>query len=323
MKRIARIPRLDRRRRSSSRPSRSASRSPEWQRWSQRAGARRPGLHAALHAQPVARHRALVLGPPRAIRHARARQRARRARHSRRHQLDRGNRQNKRWDLTARRAVHAVGSDPEGAPGAPNPVNVKVFATSEDFERFRDRLDEYQYVSTGEGRVRRRRQAAGRGRAVPGSAVRHGRVRVRRPHASARRPTPNRTSPTPSSRRWRAAEEGVLRPGPRREGHDRVRPRRATRRCRRRSRPTTSRSSKVALAQQKDVPADATVVVIAGPQDDFLPPRSTWCARTSRRAARLLVLLDPPARADSPQLTNLRHCCTNGASRPEATSSSM
>ena len=55
----------------------------------QRPGDRRPGLHAALHPEPVARDRPGVRRTPGALRHARGRQRRRRARDPRRDQLSR------------------------------------------------------------------------------------------------------------------------------------------------------------------------------------------------------------------------------------------
>ena len=57
-------------------------------------------------------------------------------------------RHNKRWDLTAAQAVHALGSDPQvldgpAEAGAPS----RCSRDANDFQRFRDRLDEYQYVT--------------------------------------------------------------------------------------------------------------------------------------------------------------------------------
>ena len=46
-----------------------------------------------------------------------------------------------------RQAVLAVGPDAEDPGGAEKPVAINVFAPSDEFQRFRDRLDEYQYPS--------------------------------------------------------------------------------------------------------------------------------------------------------------------------------
>ena len=47
------------------------------------------------------------------------------------------------------------------------------------------------------------------------------------------------------------------------------------------------------LAQTKDVPADATVVIIAGPTTDFFPPELEMLKRYLDRGGHLLALLDP------------------------------
>jgi ABC-type uncharacterized transport system involved in gliding motility auxiliary subunit len=50
---------------------------------------------------------------------------------------------------------------------------------------------------------------------------------------------------------------------------------------------------KLPLAQQKDVPEDATVVVIAGPTSDLLPQEIEAIERYLGRAGKLMVLVDP------------------------------
>ncbi len=55
------------------------------------------------------------------------------------------------------------------------------------------------------------------------------------------------------------------------------------------------------LAQQGTVPDDATVVVVAGPQTDLLPGEIDALAAYLDRGGKLLVLLDPPTDAESPQ----------------------
>ena len=51
---------------------------------------------------------------------------------------------------------------------------------------------------------------------------------------------------------------------------------------------------KLVLAQQKDVPADATVVVIAGPQTDFLGPEIDALKRYVAKGGKILAMVDPP-----------------------------
>jgi len=52
--------------------------------------------------------------------------------------------------------------------------------------------------------------------------------------------------------------------------------------------------AKSVLAQQTDVPADASVVVIAGPKTDLLQPEADMLQRFLRKGGHLMVLVDPP-----------------------------
>lgn len=62
---------------------------------------------------------------------------------------------------------------------------------------------------------------------------------------------------------------------------------------------------KLVLVQAKEVPADATVVVIAGPQTDFLQPEIDALKQYVARGGKVLALLDPvddPSRPGTPLL---------------------
>jgi ABC-type uncharacterized transport system involved in gliding motility auxiliary subunit len=65
-------------------------------------------------------------------------------------------------------------------------------------------------------------------------------------------------------------------------------------------------TDKLVLAQQKDVPADADVVIVAGPKTDFLPPEVEMLRRYLARGGKLMLMLDPVIRPDQPQLTALQ-----------------
>jgi ABC-type uncharacterized transport system involved in gliding motility auxiliary subunit len=62
---------------------------------------------------------------------------------------------------------------------------------------------------------------------------------------------------------------------------------------------------RVVLAQQADVPEDASVLVVAGPRIDFLPQEIDTLKRYLARGGKLLLMLDPPDKADAPPLANL------------------
>jgi ABC-type uncharacterized transport system involved in gliding motility auxiliary subunit len=62
---------------------------------------------------------------------------------------------------------------------------------------------------------------------------------------------------------------------------------------------------KLVLAQQAEVPADASVVVIAGPRIDLLAPEVDRLRQYLQKGGKLLLLIDPPDKADSPPPSNL------------------
>ena len=62
---------------------------------------------------------------------------------------------------------------------------------------------------------------------------------------------------------------------------------------------------KLVLAQQKDVPADASVLVVAGPKTDFFAPEIDMLKRYLAKGGKLLLLLDPPDKAGGGELTSL------------------
>ena len=56
---------------------------------------------------------------------------------------------------------------------------------------------------------------------------------------------------------------------------------------------------KVVLAQTREVPADATVLVVAGPATEFLQPELEAVERYLAKGGKLLALIDPPAGTSS------------------------
>jgi len=61
----------------------------------------------------------------------------------------------------------------------------------------------------------------------------------------------------------------------------------------------------LALAQQTEVPAEADVVVVAGPTRDYLPAEIETLTRYLNRGGKALFMLDPPDTTTAPPLTNL------------------
>jgi ABC-type uncharacterized transport system involved in gliding motility auxiliary subunit len=63
--------------------------------------------------------------------------------------------------------------------------------------------------------------------------------------------------------------------------------------------------AKLALAQEGKIPDDAAVLVIAGPQTDFLAPEMDLLRGYLKKGGKVFVMLDPLSKLDSPPLTNL------------------
>lgn len=59
------------------------------------------------------------------------------------------------------------------------------------------------------------------------------------------------------------------------------------------------------LAQRGEVPADAAVVIVAGPAIDFFPQEIDALKKYLGNGGKLLLTLDPPQKPDGPPLTNL------------------
>ena len=62
---------------------------------------------------------------------------------------------------------------------------------------------------------------------------------------------------------------------------------------------------RLVLAQMKEVPDDATVVLIPGPTSDILPTEAEALRRYLAKAGKLMVMLDPPIGANAAPLPNL------------------
>ncbi len=59
------------------------------------------------------------------------------------------------------------------------------------------------------------------------------------------------------------------------------------------------------LVQQGSVPADATIVTVAGPRTDLLPAEVDALRAFLRRGGKLHLLIDPPDQGKAPDVTNL------------------
>ena len=77
------------------------------------------------------------------------------------------------------------------------------------------------------------------------------------------------------------------------------------------------------LIQQKTVPDDATIVVIAGPTTDFFPPEIEALNAYVAKGGKVMVMLDPLLKAGADAAAARRSSSPTGASAPATTSCSM
>ena len=134
-----------------------------------------------------------------------------------------GARQNKRWDLTANKAFSLSDQTRNVLAKLDAPLQITVFAQEHGLPALSGQAEGIRiHLQAGQDRVRRSRQEADRRQTEPGPAVRHDRLQLQGPHRA--RDVRRRTRAGHHQRHHqggqRPAEEGVLRPGPRRTRHD-------------------------------------------------------------------------------------------------------
>jgi ABC-type uncharacterized transport system involved in gliding motility auxiliary subunit len=214
-------------------------------------------------------------------------------------------RQNKRWDLTANQQNSLSEQTVKVLQGLTSPVKFVVFDRQTEFDRFRSRLQEYAYQSRQvvveyidpdtKPVIAKEYEIQQYGTVVVEYMGRRERVTsdteqeltnglIKALSDTARKvyflqghgeKEPNRTE-----RDGYSALSGMLR----RDNY---------------------MVERLVLAQQKDVPDDATVVVIGGPTSDVLPAELEALKRYLARAGKLMVLIDPAVGGQPASLPNL------------------
>ena len=214
-------------------------------------------------------------------------------------------RQNKRWDLTENQTYSLSDQTVKVLSELDSPVQFTVFDQDANFQRFRDRLDAYDYQSdrvTVDYVDMDRQPARAKQAEVQsyGTIVMSYKDRVQRVTSTEEQEVTNgliklvtgaekkvyftqghgERDTAASDRNGYSAVAGAL-------GRDNF------------------SVAPVVIAQQKDVPADATVVIIAGPRTDFLAPEVDALRRFVAKGGKVLAMLDPPA-PGAADVVNLR-----------------
>ncbi len=216
-----------------------------------------------------------------------------------------GSRHNKRWDLTAAKQFSLSDQTKKVLQGLQKPVRILVFAATEDLDRFRDRLESYQYASKQVlveyiDAVKHPERANAYKVQALGTVVIEYDGRTERVSSDGEQELTNGLIKVVQGTQHKVYFV---------QGHGE------------KSNESTDRSGystivsalgmdnfavdKLVLAQVKDVPADASVLVVAGPRTDLFSAEIDILKRYLARGGKVLFLLDPPDRADSPELTNI------------------
>jgi ABC-type uncharacterized transport system involved in gliding motility auxiliary subunit len=209
-------------------------------------------------------------------------------------------RQTRRWDLTANQVFSLSDQTRKILTGLDAPVQVRVFARSDDFGRFRDRLAEYASAST---RVSveyidpDQKPAAATQYQVQsyGTVVFEYKGRTERSVGDGEQELTNALIKVVQGKQRKVyfvAGHGEKDPADAsdRSGYSEIKKALES---------DNFVVEPLTLAQQQSVPEDATVLVIAGPKTDYLDPEIEMLKAYLARGGKVLFLLDPPDQPDS------------------------
>ena len=214
-------------------------------------------------------------------------------------------RRNKRWDLTAAKQFTLSEQTKKVLQGLEKPVVIRVFDRSENFERFRPRLDEYRYVSDKISveyiDVERRPALANQYQVqMTGTVVLDYDGRTERVTSDGEQEITNGLIKVVQGRQSKVyfvqGHGEKVTDGTDRSGYSSIASALAS---------DNFAHDKLVLAQQKEVPADATVLIVAGPTNDFLAPEIDMLKAYLSKGGKVFFLLDPPDKPGAPDLPNL------------------
>ena len=210
-------------------------------------------------------------------------------------------RQNKRWDLTKNKQYTLSDQTVKLLKNLDSPVKFLVFDRADNFDRFRSTLEEYKYQSPSRVAVeyidadKRPVEAKQYQVQTYGTVVLEYKGRTERVTTAEEQDlttglvkvlSPNKKKvyflqghgehdPDSSERDGYSA----VKTGLGADNYD---------------------VAKLVLAQEKDVPADASVVVVAGPRTDLFQPEADMLQRFLKKGGHVMVLIDPPDEKAAP-----------------------
>ena len=214
-------------------------------------------------------------------------------------------RQNKRWDLTAAQQYSLSDQTKRILENLDAEIDVLVFDQDNQFQRYRDRLQEYEYISplVSVEYIDVDREPL---RAQQYDVQSYGTVvfdyqgRIERVVSDTEQDLTNALiKAVEGEERTVYFVQGHGEKDPtssERDGYSAVAEGFAS---------DNFAVETLVLAQQGQVPADASVVLVAGPTIDLLPPEIDALRDYLDSGGKALFLIDPPADPDAPELANL------------------
>src|SRR3954471_17544079 len=217
-----------------------------------------------------------------------------------------GKKQNKRWDLTANKQFALADQTRNVLAKLDAPLQVQVFAKEQDFPTFQDKLKEYTYASKNISADyvdpdKKPNVAKQAGIQAYNTLVFNYKGRSERITSDSEQDITNGIIKVVSGQQRKVYFT---------QGHGEKDTAASDRDSYSGINQALGKENygvdKVVLAQTGAVPADATVVVVAGPKNDFFPQEVDALKTYLGKSGKLLLMLDPVSRADAPDLPNLK-----------------
>jgi ABC-type uncharacterized transport system involved in gliding motility auxiliary subunit len=216
-----------------------------------------------------------------------------------------GAKQNKRWDLTANKQFALSDQTRNVLDKLDAPLELKVFAQEQDFPRYQDKLQEYTYASkklSAEYIDPDKKPTVAKQNNIQqyGTILLGYKGRTERVTSDSEQDITNAIIKVVSGQQRKVyftqghGEKETTASD--RDGYSSINQALGN---------ENYAVDKLVLAQTGAVPDDASVVIVAGPRTDFFPPEIEALKKYIDKAGKVLLMLDPPEKADSPPLTNL------------------
>src|SRR5262245_1221459 len=216
-----------------------------------------------------------------------------------------GNRQNKRWDLTANKQFSLADQSKTVLAKLDAPLQIQVFAQEPDFPRYQDKLKEYEYASK---RIATEYIDPDKKPTIAkqNQIQQYGTIVFNYKGRAERVTSDNEQDITTGIIKVVSGQQKKVYFT---QGHGEKDSGSAERDGYNGIAAALGRENytvdKLVIAQQGSVPDDAAVVIVAGPPTDFFQPEIDSLKTFLGKGGKLLLALDPPDKADSAPLTNL------------------